>query len=486
MLLFSFPQELIDMIIDEAASSESKLPSKPPSKPDQDSRTHTLIALSRVSRAFRERAHDHLFACIEFDGSPRATKAAARLLSLLKNDVQVDHHPSHINTDTAAGAKLASRITTLSCGIPQHNHLVLLYLPILKKLFTGSAGLKPCSLSLHFFYSPSWSSLPPTVAQDLFHVCHRPRLTSLSLTKLYDIPRNFFKLQHSHIGVKRLSLQSVSVSDSESLLLPESFFAIGMIPGPGRYGEPAVSLEYLHIQNEASVLSLLTIPSATLEGLGVHPPLPGPTSIALFSHLKELDYSFPFNTVNSTIPSTALEEILIGCKGHLEVLQTSFAKLGAAKPLIRLPNLPNLHTLRINALGLEASTLFDLTDLLSNFTSNQRFPNLHTIELKFNLSYSWLSHGDADVIRALYLLGSVALDELFVTQQEEFARVRKLTLHCCSSGLHAPFLLSHMPGVLRRPEEYEPLVMSQFPRIASRENLAFSVHVHHEKTRMLN
>ncbi|KAF9544960.1 hypothetical protein CPC08DRAFT_769965 [Agrocybe pediades] len=188
----SFPQELLDMIIDEAC----KIPGKEES-------TRALTSLSLVSRAFRERAHSHLFASITFDGSAQAMEAAQHFLGLL----EADH-----DTDTVG---LASKITSFACTIPDWSDAGPLVM-ILNKLFIAEGG--PCSLYLSFLHGCGWPSLQGDLAQEIFQVCHRPRLATLSIYFLYDIPRNFLR----HSFVKRLSMDHVSTSNSQ---LPEFWFA---------------------------------------------------------------------------------------------------------------------------------------------------------------------------------------------------------------------------------------------------------------------
>ncbi|KAF9557078.1 hypothetical protein CPC08DRAFT_764782 [Agrocybe pediades] len=279
----SFPQELSDMIIDEA----SKIPGKEES-------TRALTSLSLVSTAFRERAHGHLFASITFDGSARAMEAAQNLLGLL----EVDH-----DTDTLG---LASKITSFACSIPQSGAGPLVM--ILNKLFIAEGRL--CSLHLAFLSPYSWPYLPENLVRAIFEVCHRPRLATLSIDWLYNIPRNF--LQHSF--VKRLTLDFVSVSDSQ---LPEFWFA-----GVARQGHcEAVLLEYLNVSVEKRILPLLTTS-----------PQFDPKTV--FSCLQELHFHDIFE---DTDLRAQLSEVLSGCQGQLGILKVW---LGLPRPNVSTDRKP--------------------------------------------------------------------------------------------------------------------------------------------------
>ncbi|KAF4613460.1 hypothetical protein D9613_008132 [Agrocybe pediades] len=421
----SFPQELFDMVIDEA----SKLS-------DKAERTRALVALSLVSRAFRECAQNHLFASIAFNSGRRATVAAGRLLNLLDADP---------NTETKG---LASRITSFSfsswfldvkVGNPSLAR-------ILEKLFIGEG--KPCAISFQFFDSTLWPDLPGTLTQALFQVCHRPRLASLSLSNLHDIPQNF--LQNS--CVNRLSLFYVSVSAS---LLPQTLFEV--IAAQGH--QETLIPEYFDICDENPVLTLLTMSKQV-----------GPAVI--FSRLQELRF-FPLEGAN--IPGLTLEEILVGCKDSLKVLAMRIASDGDRGTMLALtliPRLLNVHTLALHATTTLTEThLSDLATFLQNLAGY--CPNLRTVELEFDMSLRRLLRGDDGILQVIEELGCKALDELF--EQQQFHGIRKLSLHCRS--FLPPALRLSPPVELRTQEEYETLILSRFPHISSRENLKFSVHV---------
>ncbi|KAF9557089.1 hypothetical protein CPC08DRAFT_67409 [Agrocybe pediades] len=189
----------------------------------------------------------------------------------------------------------------------------------------------------------------------------------------------------------------------------------------------------------------------------------------IFSCLQELQFFLPNRAVN---PGLILKEILVGCKESLKVLtmRTGAGERWTMASLI-IPRLPNVHTLALNAtvITLTGTPLSDLATFLQNLTSY--CPNLHNVELEFLVSLKWLSQGDEGILLALEGQGCTLLDEVFVQQQ--FHGVRKLSLH------YRPLLPLSVPSPveLRTQEEYETLILSRFPRISSRENLRFSVHV---------
>ncbi|KAF4613891.1 hypothetical protein D9613_008138 [Agrocybe pediades] len=407
-------QELFDMVIDKASYF----------RPDDRLRTRILVSLSLVSRAFRERAHYHLFASITLRQGEDADRALGRLFSLLESD------PS---TDTTG---VASRIISFTCWIAQHN--VNSAVGILKKLFIGNG--KPCSLSLRFPLSAGngWSSLPEDLEESLFQVCHRPRLASLSLHRTQRIPRNF--LRNSFI--KRLHLTDVSVSNTH---LPESSFA--GIAGQGH--SDTVTLESLEGSSKNPILTLLVTASQQID----------PTVI--FSQLKELHLHLAGMDFNMN-----MDEIIRGCQGPLEILKLSLHTSLAYSDSSEIPLYRhcNLHTLEVTAVKPSTIPLSHMAKLLDRIGYP---PSLHTINLCFPAALRNLPMpGDDGPFPALDSLKCQILDNIFM--QKKFDRVRKLTL-----GIHEV-----PPNPLRRSCYGTPDIRSRFPQILTRKNLTFSVHIH--------
>ncbi|KAF9544958.1 hypothetical protein CPC08DRAFT_769963 [Agrocybe pediades] len=412
----SLPQELFDMIIDESFGL-----------PNESERTGALTSLSLVSRTFRERAHNHLFASITFGRGEDPTTAAERFLSLLKDDP---------NTETTG---VASRITWFQCWIPRRNADPLT--GILKKLFIGEGKL--CSLSLLFTHSPRirWSSLSEHLAEGVFQVCHRPRLASLSLYNLWDIPRNFLR----NTFITRLFLHNVSVLNNQ---LPESLFA--GISGQGQ--SETVNLQMLHI---ACIFNKPVLPLLTTS-----------KEIDPTVNLSELR-EFRFISHSSKFSSkTILEKILMGSKAHLEILKISFEQAPNRELVLALQGHNNLHTFGLTSLSPSATSLSDMATLLGQA---EYLPSLQVIKLRFPILPSVLLPDDDGTFLALDSLGSQALDYLFA--QKKFCNIRTLTLEVYNYYAFPPD--SH----LRTLEEYEALIRSRFPHIATLENLTFSVHV---------
>ncbi|KAF9544959.1 hypothetical protein CPC08DRAFT_755768 [Agrocybe pediades] len=411
----SLPQELFDMIIDEASSH-----------PDGPVRTQILTCLSLVSRAFREHAHNHLFASITIRKARDADVAVGQLFNLLEADPY---------TDTTG---LASRITSFECRISRNN--VDYVVRILEKLFIGDG--KPCSLSLRFVLSVGnvWRSSPENLKESLFQVCHRPRLASLSLYHIQDIPRNF--LQNSFI--KRLSLIDTSTGKTP---LPESLFS--GIAGQGHF--ETVTLESLRISTENPVLPLLTT-SQKID----------PTVI--FSKLKKLCLHSHGPEYNDT--KINVNQILRGCTGPLEILKLSLDNISNDPDLLILDEHRKLHTLEVNARGLPLSHMAKYLDRIVYP------PSLQTIDLRCPApSILLMPHADRyRASRALDFLACEVLDDMFV--QEKFGHVRKLAL-----GI----FIEHPPNLDRSlcvtAEECKARICSRFPRIATHEHFTFLVHV---------
>ncbi|KAF4613885.1 hypothetical protein D9613_008156 [Agrocybe pediades] len=411
----SLPQELFDMIIDEASSH-----------PDGPVRTHILTSLSLVSRAFRERAHNYLFASITVREARDADVAVGQLFNLLEADS---------DTDTTG---LASRITSFECWISRNN--VNFVVGILEKLFIGNGN--PCSLSLRFVLSIGnvWRSSPENLKESLFQVCHRPRLVSLSLYHIQDIPRNF--LQNSFI--ERLSLLDTSIGKTP---LPESLFS--GIAGQGHF--ETVTLESLRISTENPILPLLTT-SQKID----------PTVI--FSKLKELRLHSRGPEYNDT--KMNVNELLRGCTGPLEILRLRLDISNGPDSLI-LNKHHKLHTLEVIALRSLAIPLSHMAKHLHRIVYP---PSLQTIDLRFPASPELLMLR-ADRNYALDLLGCETLDGMFV--QERFGHVRTLAL---GIFIKLPHSLHHR-SLCVTAEECEARIRSRFPRIATREHFTFSVHV---------
>ncbi|KAF4613970.1 hypothetical protein D9613_008158 [Agrocybe pediades] len=410
----SLPQELFDMIIDEASRFPNKV-----------ERTRALIALALVSRAFRERAHDYLFTSVAFNNQKDTMDAIKRFLGLLEADP---------NSETIG---VASRITSFECCIPLHATPTDPLVTVLKKLFIGNG--RPASLSLQFICSRRWSSLAEDLAQELFEVCHRPQLASLSIYHLHDIPRNF--LRNSFI--KRLFLADVSVSDTQ---LPESLFAGMDDQGHSETG----TLEFLHISVEKPILTLLT--SSQQSG----------NSSAVFSHLKELRFFPP--TSGEFDPGRNFDKILVGCKERLEILKISLGTETDPLTLLSFPKLPNLHTFDVTALTPSETSLSSL----AMFLNQTECPNLHTIHLRFRISPRVLSLDDEEILPSLDGVGCKVLDDIFA--QKKFNHVRKLTLRILC------YHKSHYPA-LRTAGKCKTLILSRFPHIATCEHLTFLVDV---------
>ncbi|KAF9557090.1 hypothetical protein CPC08DRAFT_820066 [Agrocybe pediades] len=417
----SLPPELLDMIIDET----SRIPNKA-------RRTKALVALSLVSRSFRERAHNHLFASINMNFGRGAEGAIMDALRWLLDLMEADP-----NTTTSG---LASRITSFACSPPCS---VGDPLPgILNKLFLGRG--KACTLYISFTSPASWSSLSEDVAQELFNICHRPRLAFLSLWNLRKIPRNF--LQHSFI--KRLSLNNVSVSKSR---LKDSFFA--GISDQGHRG--AVILESLHFCGEDPILaSLLTTSRREME------------PEVIFSQVQELFLYFLSPQID---PKFSVGEILTRCNGNLETLKMSLDGRHP-NPRTALPfhRFPALHTFEITAINCRSyRPLCDIAIILEQIAYH---PNLQNIELHLMHPLNGPMQ-NVDAIRvSLEGLGCEALDDLF--EKPRFACVRSLSLKFFFKLDHEEEFAGPWTSA-----DYKFLILWRFPVLSRRWDISLTVDV---------
>ncbi|PPQ73260.1 hypothetical protein CVT26_015218 [Gymnopilus dilepis] len=198
--------ELIDLVIERLADISN-----------QDERTKALSSAALVSRALRYQAHRYLFAKVILATSsvpPRLPSHVVKRLQSLCDLMCADPN----TTMTGVASYISTFEVYISGSFYESSNRGQAYLKptttILKKIF--KTGTSPCSLSLSFplnYASPARWPKYPDLMVPLLEICKNPRLVSLHLSYIADVPLDLLK----DSSVKHLSLERISIGPQRSI-----------------------------------------------------------------------------------------------------------------------------------------------------------------------------------------------------------------------------------------------------------------------------
>ena len=209
--------ELIDLVIERLADISN-----------QDERTKALSSAALVSRALRYQAHRYLFAKVILATSyvpPRLPSHVVKRLQSLCDLMCADPNTAM----TGVASYISTFEVHISGSFYESSNRGQAYLKptttILTKIF--KAGTSPCSLSLSFplnYASPARWPKYPDLMVPLLEICKNPRLVSLHLSYIADVPLDLLKGS----SVKHLSLERILIGPQRSMSSTEQtseFFA---------------------------------------------------------------------------------------------------------------------------------------------------------------------------------------------------------------------------------------------------------------------
>lgn len=315
-----FPQELFDLIIDDIIRIHN-----------DSERTQALLKLALVSRPFRDRAHDYLFASVTITGSFKCT--ASRLSNLLEAD------------PLTATRGLASRITSFSCAFYPLDFKPLAI--ILSQIFHDGSyegtHFSRCSLFLNKCPLNGYPSiLDKDFAFALYEVCHRSRLASLILQNFDFLPLNF--LQNTFIN--HLTLDNTCITET----CPGDLFDKASILAPysiQNHTRAAMLESVVYLEVRSPLSQTRSVPAPRMTGIrrisrGLLMRLRRTESVAYqqsrstfaFSQLKILAFQIiPWNDDTQK----ALEEIVNASSSSLEELIITICKSPKSSQKHRTP-----------------------------------------------------------------------------------------------------------------------------------------------------
>ncbi|KAF4611119.1 hypothetical protein D9613_007175 [Agrocybe pediades] len=443
-----FPQELFDLIVDEVHRF-----------PDKAERTQQLVTLSLVSRTFRDRAHDYLFASVMARNGSVGRRTITQLCKLFAAD------------PLTATRGLASRITSFSCAFHPDDFTALAI--ILRSLFNDGTiehtRTSPCTLSLSMFPRHDFNAQCPAredMALALFEVCHRRRLKSLFLDNFMFFPQNY--LQNASINHLSLNNTRIAVANpSDAFFLTDSELpSQSFLPNWPDEGHSISSIRRLEIKSP--VLSSISDDRALSRYGGIlgtygtslkeqekfQPSRP----TAAFPRLKTLHFSMmPF----STAMKEALEEILLGASESLEELTMAiFFRSTVSIGSLSLHRLTALRKFTLRDMEGEVGFFRFVASLLDSEPSS----TLQDLELVFFFDTRGASLSDESFTETLGTLHCHAFDDMFQTSR--FESVRSVTLR-----VRTRLSSSDYQG----RNEYASVIRSQFPSIIACDNLVFNV-----------